>query len=353
MWRGRAAAPLVWGAVGLIVALVVCACSNARLSGRPSDGTKPVTGPTATTAAAPAQAILITDAPATPGVGDGDCCAYGTRRPYALVTARPTPGGVQVPTATSQAPAGNIRIGPKFDEQVVDSDQDGLIDQLVLITTIEVPTGGQYMVNIRLEDASGYQVQSTGTGEISLVSGSQPLKHVLEGKYIYQWGRWGPYTPVVTVVYFGRESKIVLQDSRLEPTHSYDYRQFQHERIVVDPRSLTAEGADTNGDGLYDQLRITGIVNVEEPGVYAINSGLYGAGPFGQVAAEYMTFQLSAGPNIFTVVYKGSDIAKSGQDGPYTVFDFAIYVKADPMNEIGSVHPNYVTPAFKVGQFGG
>jgi hypothetical protein len=253
---------------------------------------------------------------------------------------------------TGKGQTGNVRIGPKFDEEVVDSDHDGLIDQLVLSTAIEVPVQGQYMVNIRLEDAAGHQVESTGTGEISLVAGSQALKLVLEGKYIYQWGQWGPYTPVVTVVYFGRESKIVLQDARLDSTHSYDYRQFQHERIVVDPRSLAAKGADTNGDGLYDELRVTGIVSVEEPGVYAINSGLYGAAPSGQIAAEYMTFQLVAGRNTFTVVYRGSDIAKAGQDGPYTVFDFAIYLKADPMNELGSVHASYKTQAFKANQFG-
>jgi hypothetical protein len=338
---------LLVGAV-VLVAIAVSACSAARGSSRP------IVSPTTV---APALAVAITDAPRTPSSGDdGDLSGYPTKRPYALVTARPTAGGNPVPTAASHIPAGSVSIGAKFDEQVVDADHDGLIDQLVLTTTINVPIPGQYMVNVRLEDPSGALVQSTGTGEISLVAGSQPLSLVLDGKYIYQSGRWGPYSPVVTVVYFGEKSKIVLQDARLEQTQSYDYVQFQHERIAVDPRSLSSKGVDTNGDGLYDELRITGIVTVEDPGVYAINSGLYGAAPFGQIAAEYMAFQLAAGPNLFTVVYKGSDIAKSGQDGPYTLFDFAIYLKADPMNDLvsaGSLHPEYKTPAFKASQFGG
>jgi hypothetical protein len=336
---------LLVGAV-VLVALAVSACSAARGSNRP-------------TAAQPAQAIVITDAPRTPNSGDdGDLSAYPTKRPYALVTARPTAGGGQLPTATSHVPAGSVgvSVGAHFDEQVVDADHDGLIDQLVLTTTINVPIPGQYMVNVRLEDQSGAMVESTGTGEISLVAGSQPLSLVLDGKYISQSGRWGPYSPVVTVVYFGQKSKIVLEDARLEQTHSYDFMQFQHERITVDPRSLSSKGVDTNGDGLYDELRITGIVTVEDPGVYAINSGLYGSAPSGQIAAEYMAFQLAAGQNLFTVVYKGSDIVKSGQDGPYTLFDFAIYLKADPMNDLvsaGSLHPEYKTPAFKASQFGG
>ncbi len=283
----------------------------------------------------------------------GDCCALGTKQPYALVTARPTTAGSRKPAATSNvsAAAGSVTVSSKFDEQAVDSNQDGLIDELILTPTINVPTAGNYMANAYLFDQSGVEVARAGTGEIPLVAGSQPLPLEFGGTYIYKSGQWGPYTPVVTVSYEGAVTALVLRDAQLDQTQAYDYMQFQHDRIAVDPKSMSSKAVDTNGDGLYDELDITGTVTVETPGLYALNSGLYGSNPFGQVAAEYMTFQLVAGANSFTLVYKGSDIAKSGVDGPYTLLNLAAYLSADPMDAPGPIRLNYATPPYKASQF--
>ncbi len=257
--------------------------------------------------------------------------------------------------ATSHASAahGTVTVSSKFDEQVADTDRDGLIDKLILTPTITVPTAGDYMANVQLLDASGFQIESAGTGEIHLAAGSQPLTLEFHGTFIYGSGRWGPYTPVVTIVYFGVVSRILLGDARLDQTQAYDYMQFQHDRTAADPKSWSSKGVDTNGDGLYDELDITGTVTVETPGLYAINSGLYGNNPFGQVAAEYMKFQLVVGANPITLVYKGSDIANSGQDGPYTLDYVEIYVSADAMDVPGPLRLHYATPPYKASQFGG
>ena len=338
--RGRHLASLI----GVSVAL-------ASLAGCKTGAVR--TTPSATAAAIPT-ALLVPAGAVSGGSSDGDCCAPPTRRPYALVTARPTATG-NLPAATSNvsAPAGNVSVDPRFQEQVVDTDQDGLIDQLVLTTTIKVPAAGEYMVNTALLDQERSQIESTGTGEISLVAGTQPLSLVYDGANIYEAGCWGPYTPIVTIVYFGKATTILLEDERLDRTQAYDFRQFQHDRVSVDVRSLSSKGVDTNADGLYDELDITGVVTVEDPGLYIVNSGLYGNAPPGQIADEYVTFQLAAGPNQFTVVYLGSDIAASHEDGPYSLFDMEIYLQSDPMGDLDSVHPHYVTPAYKASQFGG
>jgi hypothetical protein len=144
---------------------------------------------------------------------------------------------------------------------------------------------------------------------------------------------------------------IELDDVVLGETAAYDYMQFQHDRIAVDPKSLSSKAVDTNGDGLFDELDLTGTVTVENAGQYSINSGLYANNPWGQVAAEYMTFQLSAGPNRVTLVYKGSDIAKAGQDGPYLVPTLTIYLTADPMGDMPLGFVQYTTAAYKASQF--
>jgi len=337
--RGRSR-PLL--AIGLVaISIVFTGCAGAQGTAR-SSPVSPVS-PASPTANASATATQV-----------GDCCALGTKEPYALVTARPTTVGSRKPAATSNVSAapGRVAVSPKFDEQVMDSNHDGLIDKLILTPTISVPTAGNYVVGARLFSQSGVQVISAGPGEIALVAGSQPLSLEFGGTYIFKSGQWGPYTPVVTVSYEGEvATTLVLTDAALDQTQAYDYMQFQHDRTAVDPKSMSSKPVDTNGDGLYDELDITGIVTVETPGLYEINSGMYGKEPFGQVAAVYMTRQLAIGANSFTLAYKGSDIAKSGVDGPYTLFELEVYLDSDPADAPGPIHLNYTTPPYKASQF--
>jgi hypothetical protein len=337
--RGRSRRHL---AIGLVaISMVFASCVGARQT-----ASSPPVSP-----ASPAS--LAANASGTATQVD-DCCALGTKRPYALVTARPTIAGSRKPAATRNVPAasGSVTVSPKFDEQAVDSNQDGLIDELILTPTITVPTAGKYVVGAMLFSQSGVQVISAGPGEIPLVAGSQPLPLEFGGTYIYKSGQWGPYTPVMTVSYEGAvTTTLVLTDAALDPTQAYDYMQFLHDRTAVDLKSMSSKPVDTNGDGMYDELDITGIVTVETPGLYEINSGLYGREPFGQVAAVYMTRQLAVGANPFTLAYKGSEIAKSGVDGPYTLFELEVYLDADPADAPDPVHLNYTTPPYKASQF--
>jgi hypothetical protein len=335
-------AAAAWGAVVVAAVLAVSGCVAAS-------------GTSLTTGSPPASPASPAASPSPTATFIGDCCAPPTKMPYALVTARPTTAGTRKPAVTSNvsAKAGSVTVSPKFDEQAVDADQDGLIDNLILTPTITVPTAGKYVVGAMLFSQSGVQVISAGPGEIPLAAGSQPLPLEFGGTYIYKSGQWGPYTPVVTVSYEGAvTTTLVLRDAQLDQTQAYDYMQFQHDRVTVDPKTLSSKPVDTNGDGLFDELDITGTVTVEESGLYDTSSALYGSNPFGQIAAYYSSWQLTAGANRFTLVYKGSDIAKAGQDGPYALEYLEVYLHAHPMDDPGPVDLTYQTPPYKASQFG-
>jgi hypothetical protein len=341
----RPGAAWVWGAIAAL-ALGVCGCVAAPGS---SQGAGSSAAP-----AWPATSPSPSASPFATATSIGDCCAPPTKMPYALVTARPTAPGASQPAATSHAAAasGGVAVSSQFDEQVVDSNHDGLIDDLILTPTITVPTAGNYVVGAMLFSQSGVRVISAGPGEIPLAAGTQPLRLEFGGTYIYQSGQWGPYTPVVTVSYEGPvTTTIVLEDASLDQTQAYDYMQFQHDRITVDPATISCKPVDTNGDGLFDELDISGTVTVETPGLYDTSSALYGSSPFGQIAADYTSWQLTAGANSFTLVYKGSDIAQSGQDGPYALQYLEVYLHADPMDDPGPVDLKYDTPPYKASQF--
>jgi hypothetical protein len=270
-----------------------------------------------------------------------------------VIRASTTGARTRVVSRDVNVTAGEVTVSPSFKEDVEDSDHDGFIDELVLTPTITVPVAGKYEANATLVDESGAQVTMDLDGQIDLVSGAQPLILRFGGKYIYESGRWGPYTLHVTVMHdLPSTTTIELDDTVLGRTAAYDYMQFQHDRIALDPKSLKSTAVDTNGDGLFDELDLTGSVAVESAGLFEINAGLYADNPWGEVASAYAKSQLAAGPNSFRLVYKGSDIAKSGQDGPYKVPSLVIYFAADPMGDSPSGDVNYTTAAYKASQFG-
>ena len=139
-------------------------------------------------------------------------------------------------STTISVVAGDVSFGSGFDEQAVDSDRDGLIDQLVLTPTITIPSAGEYQAQAKLLDASGVEVTTNAQGASNLVAGSQPLRLEFDGKYIYKSGRWGPYTLEVTVVRsLPLPTVIDIADARLGQTAAYDYMQFQPDRPLESP----------------------------------------------------------------------------------------------------------------------
>jgi hypothetical protein len=208
------------------------------------------------------------------------------------------------------------------------------------------------MANAYLYDQSGVEVAMADGGERDLVSGAQPLNLKFDGKSIYKSGRWGPYTLRVTIVHDSTTTTIELDDARLGETAAYDYMQFQHDRVAVDPKSIATKAVDTNGDGLFDELDLTGTVTVETAGLYVINTSLYATEPWKPVAFASTTVQLAQGSNPFKLVFKGADIAKSGRDGPYVESGLFCYLEGYEFESLGMLVPDYTTAAYEASQFG-
>jgi hypothetical protein len=242
-------------------------------------------------------------------------------------------------------------LGPGFEEQVQDTDQDGLIDELDATTTVDLALSGEYLANATLTDRTGQVVATNGQGEMSLASGSQPLILKFDGSLIYRSGLWGPYTLHVMIVRLGVPTTTLVDDAVLGATAVYDPMQFQHERVSFDPRSLAFKAVDADGDGLYEELDFTGTVIVENPGLYVINTMIYAQEPWTWIAMASEEVQLRSGSNTFRLVFKGSDISKSGRDGPYVEAGLLCYLKAGSGDDSPSPPPNLTTAPYKASQF--
>jgi hypothetical protein len=252
--------------------------------------------------------------------------------------------------------AEDVTLSPSFAEQVTDSDNDGLINKLVLTPTITVPVAGEYMANATLFDQAGVEVTTNfGHGALDLTAGSQPIDLEFDGSLIYKSGRWGPYTLHVAVVYDSTPHDVLeIADAVLGQTKAYDYMQFQRERVAIDWSALTSKAVDADGDGKFEQLQLNGFVTVETAGEYDINAGLYADSQWDHVAGASITVRLSSGRNLFTLVFKGSDIAGSGRDGPYVAGSFNCYLTRGVGFQLLSQPTRALTTiAYKATQFGG
>jgi hypothetical protein len=136
---------------------------------------------------------------------------------------------VRYGTALVAVSKGNLTIGSGFTEQLLDTDGDGLADQLVLSVSVTALNPGKYLANADLFDVHGTEVSNGSSGGVSLVAGTQPMAITFDGASIYKSGISGPYHLVnVAVIDDNNYLDTEAVASDLGATKAYDYRTFQH-----------------------------------------------------------------------------------------------------------------------------
>jgi hypothetical protein len=136
---------------------------------------------------------------------------------------------VRYGTALVSVSKGNVTIGSGFTEQLLDTNGDGLADQLVLSVSVTALNPGKYLLTADLVDAHGTEVSSGSSGGVSLVSGTQPMAIAFDGASIYKSAVSGPYhftNVMLTDDTNYLDTEAVAAD--LGATQAYDYHTFQH-----------------------------------------------------------------------------------------------------------------------------
>jgi hypothetical protein len=136
---------------------------------------------------------------------------------------------VRYRTALVSVSKGNVTIDSEFTEQLLDTNGDGLANQLQLTASVTALNAGAYLMTADLVDAHGTEVSSGSSGAVSLVSGAQPVSIAFDGASIYQSGLSGPYHFVnvrLTNESNYLDTEVVAID--LGTTKAYDYHTFQH-----------------------------------------------------------------------------------------------------------------------------
>jgi pimeloyl-ACP methyl ester carboxylesterase len=284
----------------------------------------------------------------TPGADAGAWQATLTAPPVGSYTITSWVEGAEprVATRTLQV-ADAATVGNGFAERVEDPDGDGLGDRLILDVPIDVRTSGAYRLAGRLVDADGNPVaEGGGSGEVSAGNGTIPL--LFDGRELHDRKLPGPWRLVdVALSTDGSPARLVDLKADLGVTTAADPASFEH-LVVTVGESFTDEGVDTGGDARFESLRVSGTIEVETPGEYAVNAEL--VAPDGTEVARAQDVRSLSGTSPLVLDFAGLTINAAGKDGPYTVTNLSVYPVSDP-NAGTTVVDAHTTSAYEVAQF--
>ncbi|HEX7392166.1 MAG TPA: hypothetical protein VF374_04370 [Thermoplasmata archaeon] len=207
---------------------------------------------------------------------------------------------------------------PPSSEHVVDSDTDGLYDQLVIEITTEVYEAGEYLVEVGLNDSSGQLIRGKGTGGIMSI-GTHVTAITFQGIWIWEHGVDGPY--VIDAKLSSGPWPWTLIDQFIDSTEPYTYDQFDPLPAVIDSVS-DASGLDVDGNGRYEFLVADASFEVFEENDYTIWCGLLkntGSSLIYIRDYEEIVLHLVVGLHPMSFSIRGSYINAAEHDGPYYV----------------------------------
>ena len=210
-----------------------------------------------------------------------------------------------------------------YRDRGVDTDNDGLFNQLLVEVDLSLTHAGTYRVFGVLTDSAG----NTHQAHVVSAFGSGPAVATLrfDGKALFQNGVDGPYR--LSVVRMAEEDGVALlpvaEAVDAHQTAAYGYRQFQHPPLLLTGGG-SAVGIDTNGNGRFDLLDVAVDIEVDFAGFYSWSARLLDAEGNELGFASRSGF-FSAGRNSIRLTYAGQPIGRNGVDGPYFVTDLLLF----------------------------
>jgi len=251
----------------------------------------------------------------------------------------------------------------------VDSDSDGLFDQLSLSLALQVSVAGRHRIAAYLAPPGDWLDRPLTAENVSLLislvedkevarvnldlvlsPGPASADFLFDGRIIRSWGHDGPYA--LLVVARGPASFLwgVL---RVPQTAAFEASDFER---TVPPLRFEDGATDAGVTGAvgptFAALQVVYIVNVNEPGEFAV-LGMLSTADGREVAYSRSTVTLPTGTGELRVLFPAAQIHGSGVDGPLTAVvrvDAAGLAWNDATLE-QPMEATHTTGAYRSGQF--
>lgn len=211
-----------------------------------------------------------------------------------------------------------------FTDRSIDTDGDGMFDQIGVSPDIDVVEGGRYNVVVTLEASNGSILTSNtivnftpGTTNTEVVFTTKDIKDILtvNGPYTFKEARLellNVNPPATTDIAFD-----------LGVTAGYQLGQFDRAAIEFIGGS-SATGVDTNSNGKFDFLDVSLPVDFLFSDFYSWSARLVDVNGT-EIALAASSGSFSSGATNLLLKFNGSAIGTNGVDGPYFVRNLIIF----------------------------
>jgi hypothetical protein len=235
----------------------------------------------------------------------------------------------------------------------VDSDFDGLYNQLEVTVDLDIYKAGEYEVSAQL---NGTTLTLFGSQRIVIADGvsSAQVSLGFDGSSIFFNREDGPFD--VT----GLQVKDALSGARLDfqanalTTAAYPFVAFQHSAVVIDENSYSDAGGELDGDGKFLTLDLMFAVNSKASGPYTISASLEDnqGGTIATTGAVIGLGGFEGEMEISQVMlsFDARDIFAAGVDGPYQVADVMVISDAGIVMDQNPIP--WLTAAYPANDFG-
>ena len=204
-----------------------------------------------------------------------------------------------------------------FFSKGIDSNGDGLFDELAIDVITNFKQAGKYSIGGTLVDARGTMIDMAFAEKTLAAPDKGVITLKFDGETIAAYGINGPYY-LKNLFFDYRQGDSKASLGFLKDAHTtarYSYLSFQHPLIQLGSNSVDT-AVDTDSDGLYNSLIVNLAVNVANAGQYDVTGRLDTAN--GQkIDWSSALVDLNAGANMVQLVFPGMRVRQSGKDGPY------------------------------------
>ena len=230
----------------------------------------------------------------------------------------------------------------------VDTDNDGLFNQLVIDIGVDVTVAGSYQLSGALYDAAGnYMTDIVQTG--NLATGSHVLSVSVDGGVISAAEADGPYQ--LKYLTLRDESGLLVAVGNTYTTGEYGYLEFDAPAVHF-TGTISDYLVDSDQDGVAEFLAVEYEVVASEAGSYNLNGRL--SDPSGNTIVWASTVEvLSADtPTKMILQFPAADIINHCQEGVFVVDSVSVYSQAD--HHVQAVwRDDYQTASYAANEFVG
>lgn len=211
-----------------------------------------------------------------------------------------------------------------FSDRGIDSDGDGLFDEIGVSLDLQVDEPGEYNVPLTLQASNGNTLRANTVTELAVGAATVEVRFRAEDVK-RALATDGPYLITEALLELLDLDPAATVDGvfDLGSTSSFALDQLERDPIEFLPMG-SAKGVDTDGNGLFDFLEVILAVDFRLAGFYQWSARLVDSNST-ELALSSSGSAFSSGPAELLLRFNGQSIGENGLDGPFFIRNLVVF----------------------------